>query len=866
MDLRHLLSKVILCVLLNSISSTIVASSVTANCKYDISAVIDENSTSVQVITKLIYSNDNSKPFDELLFHFTPAPKTSLLKVDERVLVTDSSGQLLKTFAFVRYGKTIDDYFVVKLLKPLNPSSSVKLEIKSKAAILAQAGARVKNLRGCWHPKVVSRANEDWQIGIEEFADYRVTVGPLNNSLIPISGKVIQRQQDKHGRWTITCEVVNIPDFSIVLSHADNVISRIQDNVTINCFYVQDKDRAERILTLAKDVVGFYRNMYGFYPGTLLNVIAYDASGGGGGPIGSNIVYVLRNSLEWGVAHEIGHEYWGWNWVTAKNPLNNWLCLGMGIWSDRQYLQAQNSSFTYYSRSQNKYIKAVRDGLDTKLENLTAADIETQANKKDLAHNKGYAIASMLEYLTSKDVFCKIAKTALDKFAHQPIGTKDFQAICEKISGEDLDWFFQQWVYSNKSLDYAIVNARTTQLDSKQQIVVTIESKGQALMPIDVVLEHTDGSFIRQRIQRDGQLCTFTSEKPWRRVVIDPNHYLPDTNRLNNIIVAFDGKMSKGEAQVIKTFNGTRKKILTGEKYWDASTPLKAFLTVLSCTHIRDIDAFKQINALSHDDDNLNPKLTDKNMTDLEQYFIQYDILRSPLAPEQPQEDTYWPIYVKDRNNWTSELVDTFVFCFRNGKWMWVGNVGSRDDWRNFLEEKLLKWEEKEIFKGDPFLMNAMSSAEHLTSTMSSAEKQLIEKFHSIKKKIFAGEKYEDMSTPVDLLMTVMSAVHSRDAETYKRASAYDKSIETINQIISFWNDSGDIQIDILRAPLPPKEPKHGTFWPIYTKNPVTGGWDDVIVPVFWKGKWQWAGNLGGCYDWRAAVPNFRRRLEQRGK
>jgi len=466
-------------------------------CKYDISAVIDESNRTVKTTTKLVYCNYGSKNLDELLFHFTPNQEQhqgDSAAVDEGFSVADESGQLLQVSPFVQASEPLADYFVVKLGRPLVPDESAQLEIKSKAAILKRCGARIRNLRGCWHPKVVRRSDEDWQIGIEQFADYHATVGPLAKPLIPISGTVTQRQKDKNGLWTITCEASNIPDFSMVFSRADNVISGTQGDVTINCFYTKNKDQAERILSIAKDVVAFYRNMYGFYPGTLLNVIAYDAGGGGGGPIGSNIVYVLRNSLEWGVAHEIGHEYWGWNWVTAKNPLNNWLCLGMGIWSDRQYLQARNSSFTYYSRSQNKYINAARDGFNTKLENLTAADIETQANKKDLAHNKGYAIALMLEYVLGKDVLREVAKTTLDRFAHQAIDATDFQSVCKEVSSQELDWFFHQWVYTDDSLDYAVVDAKTTQVDSKQQIVVSIEAKGSARMPIDVLLELTDGT------------------------------------------------------------------------------------------------------------------------------------------------------------------------------------------------------------------------------------------------------------------------------------------------------------------------------------------------------------------------------------
>ncbi|MHC4647059.1 MAG: gluzincin family metallopeptidase, partial [Planctomycetota bacterium] len=263
--------------------ATGVAHGAATNCRYDITAVIDHGKGTVKVTTKLGYHNTGSESLGELVFHFTPNQKqkeNGLVHVDESA----------------------------SLGKSLQPGDSVELQMESEAAILTQCGARIKNLRGCWHPRIAFRIDEDWQTGIAEFADYRVTVGPLPQPLIPISGPVTHQEQDKDGNWMITSKASNIPDFSMVLSHAEHVITAVQGDVTINCFYTQNKERAEQRLTIAEDVVRFYRDLYGFYPGTWLNIVAYDRGGGGGGPVGSNIVYVLKDKLSWGVAHEIGHE------------------------------------------------------------------------------------------------------------------------------------------------------------------------------------------------------------------------------------------------------------------------------------------------------------------------------------------------------------------------------------------------------------------------------------------------------------------------------------------------------------------------------------------------------------------------------
>jgi len=137
-------------------------------------------------------------------------------------------------------------------------------------------------------------------------------------------------------------------------------------------------------------------------------------------------------------------------------------------------------------------------------------------------------------------------------------------------------------------------------------------------------------------------------------------------------------EMSKEEAQTIEEFYKIRKKVLAGEKYEDCSKPLKAFLSILSALHSRDVEATKRICAV--DIEQMGFKITSESMAGWEQDLVQFDILRAPLPPMQPEEGTFCPIYVKYANG--TELADTLIPAFWKGKWMWVGNMGNQGDWR----------------------------------------------------------------------------------------------------------------------------------------------------------------------------------------
>ncbi len=77
--------------------------------------------------------------------------------------------------------------------------------------------------------------------------------------------------------------------------------------------------------------------------------------------------------------------------------------------------------------------------------------------------------------------------TEVCKFKHpEPI---DFERVMEKQSGLELDWYFDQWINTTRTLDYGI--QRILEVDG--QLRITLERKGEMLMPVDVAVEDRTG-------------------------------------------------------------------------------------------------------------------------------------------------------------------------------------------------------------------------------------------------------------------------------------------------------------------------------------------------------------------------------------
>lgn len=514
-----------------------------AGCRYDVTATLDAGLTTVSAVTQVSYRNDSSDALEDLVFHFKPAEDDSR---EPRTLPTvscladDAEPRPLTISYPVSKDRSSKDQFIVRLPKPLKPGQWIRLRTTSECRIIDRWG--MKNVEGAWHPRILHRSKEGWVQGIDAFADYRVTVGPLPQALLPTSGQVVEQRKDEVGRWTLTSQATNIPDFAMVFSKVDFSVCGTAEDVAIRCFYRagKDKEAAGRMLVTAQDVIRFYHKMYGYYPDRVLNIVVFDGNGYGGGPFGSNIVQVnntfdrSEDNTIWAVAHEIAHMYWGWNRVVdATNAQFSWLCLGMGLWTDLQYMDAQKKT-GQHGNILCEYTDAVKEGLNTQLFGMTPADRQNRMDENPLAHGKGYQIILTLEHLFGADAVKTIARTTLERYAHQPVAASDFQAICQEITGQNLEWFFHEWLYTDNHVDYAVKDVKMTESDDGRQFTVFVEPKGGIAMPADVMLEYEDGSGRTQRLARDQREAAFAADQTWRRVIVDPKNALPDTDRSNN--------------------------------------------------------------------------------------------------------------------------------------------------------------------------------------------------------------------------------------------------------------------------------------------------------------------------------------------
>lgn len=207
--------------------------------------------------------------------------------------------------------------------------------------------------------------------------------------------------------------------------------------------------------------------------------------------------------------------------------------------------------------SYNGYYRVVGAGLEEPM-HIHSDHYVTNTAYGMASYTKGAIFLHQLGYIIGEDALQRTLRNYYDvwKFKH-PTGS-DFIRLAEKESGMVLDWYYEYWVTTTKTIDYAITEVSASDEGSE----ITLARNGLMPMPLDVEVEYTDGTreihYIPMRIMWGGKENEFPELKryveedwPWvfpeyrftldrspediLQIEIDPSRRMADVNRENNV-------------------------------------------------------------------------------------------------------------------------------------------------------------------------------------------------------------------------------------------------------------------------------------------------------------------------------------------
>jgi len=143
------------------------------------------------------------------------------------------------------------------------------------------------------------------------------------------------------------------------------------------------------------------------------------------------------------------------------------------------------------------------------------------------------------------------------KFKHP--NPNDFIRIAENVSGLELQWYKEYWIYTTRTIDYAIGDINMNGNNAS----ITINRLGLMPMPVDILITYKDGTQEMHYIPMSLMYGAKPAENNIQRIVhdewkwvnpqysfsisktvtdiksieIDPSRRMADINRVNNKIV-----------------------------------------------------------------------------------------------------------------------------------------------------------------------------------------------------------------------------------------------------------------------------------------------------------------------------------------
>lgn len=590
-----------------------------ANYKMDIDFNVETNRFEGQQF--LVYTNNSPDTLDRVFYHlyFNAFQPNSMMDKRSR-MIEDPDGRILdriyhydeteigyqKIESLTQDGESVE-YSVegtvmeVTLDKPVLPGTQTVFEMNFNAQVPLQTrrsgrdnSEGVRYSMSQWYPKISEYDEQGWHpnpyIAREfhgVFGNFDITIHIDREYVVAATGYLQNPEQIGYGYETADQQVQK-PDseklswrFKSDYQHdfmwaADpdyvHVTAQVPDGPLLRFFYQTDpvvenadEENQGQLLSNWEALPEFtikafeYMNEhFGEYPYDEYMVI----QGGDGGMeyIMGTLITGNRSfgSLVGVTVHELVHAWY--QGVIANNESQYyWIDEGFSTYASNRIMaelfpdRGSNNPFAGSYRGYRIIANSdIEEAMDTHADHFVRNRAYDTA-----AYTKGAIFLHQLSYVIGNDAFDRGIKRFYEewKFRH-PTG-KDFLRVMEKESGMVLDWYYEYWITSTKTIDYAIAKVG----DSGSATEVVIEKKGLMPMPLDIEVELKDGTirhyYIPMRIMWGEKDNEYDAERavlddwPWvfpdysfeidvaagqiARIEIDPSQRLADVNPDDNI-------------------------------------------------------------------------------------------------------------------------------------------------------------------------------------------------------------------------------------------------------------------------------------------------------------------------------------------
>ncbi len=493
----------------------------------------------------------------------------------------------------------------VNLAQPILPKSKTTFDMEFEAQVPVQIRRSGRhNKEGIeysmaqWYPKMAEYDHQGWHadpyVGREfhgVWGDFDVKIAI--DSAYTIAGTGYLQNADQIGKGyakpgaavkrpkgtklTWHFKAPNVHDF-MWAADPDYVhdIARVPGGPALHFFYQGDTlvQNWKRLQEYTVRAFEFLNANFGKYPYESFSVV----QGGDGGmeyPMSTLITgYRPFRSLVGVTVHEALHS-WYQGVIGTNEALYAWMDEGFTDYASQitmHYLFDGEDGAGYINPlegSYRSYFSLVQSGLE---EPMTTHSDHYNTNRAygTAAYSKGAVSQHQLSYIIGQENFMRGLRRYFNTWKFKHPERNDYIRIMEKVSGMELDWYYEHFVNTTNTIDYSIKTVE----ESGSNTTITLERVGRMPMPVEVYVEYADGSrelfYVPLAIMRgekphdDATVPRTTlTDWPWthpyytfsiekkptaiKYMEIDPTQRMADVNRSNQVYPWRSAVEEKGE-------------------------------------------------------------------------------------------------------------------------------------------------------------------------------------------------------------------------------------------------------------------------------------------------------------------------------
>ena len=222
---------------------------------------------------------------------------------------------------------------------------------------------------------------------------------------------------------------------------------------------------------------------------------------------------------------EVAYQWWGQS-VGLKSFDDAWISQGLAEWSGFAFREANLTAGGLDSAQREQQERALTFEQTASIARAPSALDDQSAAYQSIVFYKGSMTLRMLRETIGKDKFDQLLHTFLENYRGKNASIDDFEKLASKVAGENLRYFFAQWVEGTGvpefTVDYQIIRTRAGKFRTRGTVKQNLETLH---MPVELMLRaEADNQTTTVRLEGRSEDFDFESDGQPLEVVVDPNN------------------------------------------------------------------------------------------------------------------------------------------------------------------------------------------------------------------------------------------------------------------------------------------------------------------------------------------------------